>query len=151
LHHLPPGPPPTRTRSSLQVPSGASAPGKEPCPAVDDSSPRRATPAIPGYEITGELGRGGMGVVYEARDLHLNRRVALKMILAGDHADSEAIIRFLGEAEAVAQLRHPNIVQIYGTGGHEGRTYFALEYVEGGNLAQRLDGTPWPQREAARL
>src|SRR3954471_13440999 len=77
----------------------------------DDSPPPSSPavrPAIPGYEILGELGRGGMGVVYRARELRLNRVVALKMILAGDHAAPEAAVRFLGEAESVARLHHPN-------------------------------------------
>ena len=92
-----------------------------------------------------------MGVVYKARQVRLNRLVALKMILAGDHAGPEAAVRFLAEAEAVARLQHPHIVQIYAIGEHDGRPYFALEYVDGGSLADRLDGTPWPPREAARL
>jgi WD40 repeat protein/tRNA A-37 threonylcarbamoyl transferase component Bud32 len=108
-------------------------------------------PAVPGYEILGELGRGGMGVVYKARQVRLNRPCALKMILAGDYASSEANARFLAEAETVARLRHPNIVQIHHIGDHDGRTYFELEFLEGGSLADRLDGTPWPPRAAASL
>jgi WD40 repeat protein/tetratricopeptide (TPR) repeat protein len=111
----------------------------------------RARPNIPGYEILDELGRGGMGVVYRARQVRLRRPCAVKMILAGDHADADSSLRFLAEAETIARLRHPNIVQIYSLGDHEGRPYFELEYVEGGSLAGRLDGTPWPPREAARL
>ena len=72
------------------------------------------------------------------------------MILAGEHAGPEVCARFLAEAEAVARLQHPNIVQIYEVGEHDGRPYFALEFVDGGSLADRLDGTPWPAREAAR-
>jgi serine/threonine-protein kinase len=112
---------------------------------------RAARPGPPGYEVLEELGRGGMGVVYKARHLRLNRVVALKMILAGDLAGPEALVRFLHEAEVVARLRHPNIVQIHGVGEHEGRPYVELEYVEGGGLDRRLDGTPRPAREAARL
>jgi tetratricopeptide (TPR) repeat protein/tRNA A-37 threonylcarbamoyl transferase component Bud32 len=108
-------------------------------------------PEIDGYEILGELGRGGMGVVYKARQVRLNRVVALKMILAGDHASPEAGVRFLAEAEAVARLHHPHIVQIYSLGDHGGRPYFEMEYVAGGSLADQLDGTPRPARDAARL
>jgi WD40 repeat protein len=108
-------------------------------------------PEVPGYEMLGELSRGGMGVVHKARQIGLNRLVALKMILAGAHASKEEIARFEREAEAVARLQHPNIVQIHEVGEHAGRPFFSLEYVEGGNLAQRLDGTPWPARRAAEL
>ncbi len=108
-------------------------------------------PSVAGYEVLGELGRGGMGVVYKARQVRLNRLVALKMILAGDHAGPEAALRFLAEAEAVARLHHPHIVQVFAFGECDGRPYFEMEYVDGGNLAERLDGTPRPAREAARL
>src|SRR4051812_19033921 len=108
-------------------------------------------PVIPGYRVEGELGRGGMGVVYRARQVRLNRPVALKMILAGRHAGAEAAARFLAEAEAVAQLQHPNIVQIFHIDEHDGFPYFEMEYVGGGSLAERLDGIPRPPREAARL
>ena len=114
-------------------------------------SPPRALPSVPGYEVLGELGRGGMGVIYRARQVRLNRPCALKMILAGDYAGAEAVVRFLAEAEAVARLRHPNVVQVYSLGDHQGRPFVELEYVEGGSLAARLDGTPRPPREAARL
>jgi eukaryotic-like serine/threonine-protein kinase len=106
---------------------------------------------VPGYEILRELGRGGMGVVYKARELRLDRIVALKMILAGAHAHPKSALRFLNEAEVIARLRHPNIVQIYGLGDHEGRPFVELEYVEGGSLAESLDGTPWPAVRAAGL
>jgi len=106
---------------------------------------------ITGYEILGILGRGGMGVVYKARQLGLNRIVALKMILAGNQATAEDIARFQIEAQAVAQLQHPNIVAIYEIGQQDGYPFFSLEYCEGGSLQQRLDGTPMPPREAAAL
>ena len=111
----------------------------------------RAVPAIAGYEILGELGRGGMGVVYRARQVRLNRPCVLKMILGGAHAGAEATARFLAEAEAVARLQHPNIVQIHHIGEADGLPFFELEYVDGGSLDRRLDGTPWPARRAAEL
>jgi serine/threonine-protein kinase len=99
-------------------------------------------PQIPGYEVEAVLGRGGMGIVYKARHVRLNRSVALKMMLAGAYAGSEERRRFLREAEAVAGLRHANIVQVHDMGEHDGRPYFTMEYVEGGSLAQKLMGTP---------
>jgi WD40 repeat protein/tRNA A-37 threonylcarbamoyl transferase component Bud32 len=111
----------------------------------------RAFPDIPGYEILGELGRGGMGVVYKVRPSRLNRVVALKMILAGDHASPETVKRFLAEAEAVALLQSPNVVQIFHIDECGGRPYFVMEYVSGGSLSSRLDGTPRASEEAVGL
>jgi WD40 repeat protein len=108
-------------------------------------------PEIPGCEILSELGRGGMGVVYLARQVRLNRLCALKIALPDKHAGAVARARFLAEAEMIARLRHPNIVQIYGLGEHEGLAYFEMEYLEGGSLAGRLDGTPWAPERAARM
>ena len=115
------------------------------------SAPRDVIPSIPGYEIRSELGRGGMGVVYKARQIRLNRLCALKMLLLGEHTGAESRVRFLAEAETIAKLRHPNVVQIYGLGDHNGRPYFEMEYIEGGSLANRLDGTPWAPGPAARM
>src|SRR5262249_52443465 len=108
-------------------------------------------PRVPGYQIISELGHGGMGVVYQARQLSLTRLVALKMIASDDHADPTAQARFRTEAVAVARLQHPNIIHIYEVGEHAGRAFLALEYVEGGSLAQKVAGTPQPEREAAQL
>jgi eukaryotic-like serine/threonine-protein kinase len=108
-------------------------------------------PLVPGYEILQEVGRGGMGVVYKARQLSLNRPVALKMILAGPHAGITERDRFRREAEAVAALQNPHIVQIFEIGEANGHLYLALEFVDGGSLAQHLGGTPWSARDAAEL
>jgi serine/threonine protein kinase len=119
-------------------------------PTSDDPA-NTTPPQIPGYSILDVLGRGGMGVVYKARDLQRNRLVALKMILVGAHAGKQERSRFWGEAQAIARLRHPNIVELYEMGECEGRPFFSLELVETGSLAGQLDGGPWPARKAARL
>jgi serine/threonine protein kinase len=117
--------------------------------------PQTAAPAglpdIAGYEVLGEIGRGGMGVVYQARHRALRRLVALKMILAGPYATPEEVRRLQVEAEAIARVQHPNIVQIYEVGVHDGRPYLALEYVDGERLDRRIAGTPQPARPAAQL
>ena len=107
-------------------------------------------PDIPGYELEAEIGRGGMGVVYRARQLGLNRIVALKTIVAAEHASSEQRSRFRTEAEAVARLQHPNIIQIHEIGQHNGLPFFSMEFVAGGSLAEHLARDPQPAEEAAR-
>ena len=118
--------------------------------AIGTAGPRHM-PVIPGYEIEELLGRGGMGVVYRARHLTLKRDVAVKMILAGDLATPEQCDRFRSEAEAVARLQHPNIVQIYEVGTVHGVPFAALELVTGGTLAERLSAAPPPRATAAAL
>src|SRR5262245_54964759 len=103
------------------------------------------------YEIEGELGRGGMGIVYRAKHRGLNRLVALKMILSGEHAGSDEVARFRIEAEAIARLKHPNIVQVYDIRQQDGQAYFSLEFCGGGSLSSRLRGKPLVPKEAARV
>jgi tetratricopeptide (TPR) repeat protein len=123
-----------------------------PCDAPTLREPEQvALPQIPGYEVEAVLGRGGMGIVFRARHLRLNRTVALKMLLAGAYAGPKERERFLREAEAVAGLRHPNIVQVHDLREHDGRPYFTMEYVEGGSLVQKLEGTPRCVGEGAAL
>lgn len=108
-------------------------------------------PTLPGYEVLSLLGRGGMGVVYKARHLKLNRVVALKMIRAKVEAEQSEIDRFRTEAEAVARLQHPHIVQIHEIGELHGLPYFSLEFCAGGTLEDQLNGTPWQPKAAAAL
>jgi serine/threonine protein kinase len=110
-----------------------------------------AWPEVPGYAVLGQVSQGGMGVVYKALDTRLKRLVALKMIRDGAHARPDMIARFRAEAAAVAQLRHPHIVQIHEVGEHNGHNYLTLEFVNGPTLAQRLAGTPQPSLPAAQL
>src|SRR5439155_18662365 len=120
-------------------------------PPVAHASGSPGAIVVPGYEIVREVGRGGMGVVYEARQVGLNRTVALKMILGGGHASSAELERFRTGAEVIACLQHPNIVQIHDTGHADGLPYFSLELCPGGSLDRQLDGTPWEPRKAAGL
>ena len=119
--------------------------------AAPTSAQVGGTAAVPGYEIMDVLGRGGMGVVYQARHIKLDRVVALKMILAGGHAGEADLARFKTEAESVARLQHPHIVQIFEVGEHGGLPFFSLEYCPGGSLDKKLNGTPLPPKEAATL
>jgi WD40 repeat protein len=147
---------PAKPTEDGKAPDG-STPSARPDPLA---SPRAGTrsppsdanlPGIPGYEILHELGRGGMGVVYQARHLRLKRLVALKMILAGSQAGEKELERFRVEAEAVARVQHPNIVQIYEVGEAEGRPFFALEFVDGGSLSEKLKDSRLSPRKAAEL
>ncbi len=127
-----------------------------PSPASPGSMPHVASavlnadlPTIPGYEVQTILGHGGMGVVYRARQVNLNRDVAIKMLLAGPYASQVERLRFAREAEAIARLQHPQIVQIYDVGEVSGRPFYAMELVEGGTLAKQLADKPVSVRDAA--
>jgi serine/threonine protein kinase len=138
---------PAQRPEEADRPTGDSTHAADPTPVAVVSEP----PVVPGFEILGELGRGGMGVVYKARQVALQRNVALKMVLNGAHAGPKELARFRAEAAVIARLQHPNIVQIYDVGEAAGRPYFALEFVAGGSLAQHLHGTPQPMRPAAQM
>jgi hypothetical protein len=153
---------PARPQANAAPETAPPSPGGDPNRTVTQHGPVRppsATPedldsvrrGIPGYEILGELGRGGMGVVYKARHLALNRLVALKMILSGAHAGPTALARFRTEAEAAAQVQHPNFVQIYEVGEYDGLPFFSLEFVDGRSLAEVIGGKPQPPRQAAEM
>ncbi len=115
------------------------------------SSDPPVLPTVPGYEVEAVLGRGGMGIVFRARHLELNRPVALKMVLAGAYAGPAERECLRREAKTIAALRHPHIVPVYDVGEADGRPYFTMELMDGGSLAQRLTGTPLPAKEAAAL
>jgi serine/threonine protein kinase len=117
--------------------------------AAAKSAPRM--PRVAGYEILEQIGQGGMGVVFKALQLRLNRIVALKMILAGARAGEREMQRFFKEAQAAAQLAHPNIVQVYEFGEQDECPYLTMEYVAGGSLSQKLKGSPLNSGDAARL
>ena len=130
MSHAPPDEPrpssDTATVSLATAPPTAAAEQATLPPAACDSIPEAVRVTIPGHEILGELGRGGIGVVYKARQAHLNRVVAVKVVLAGGHASADELARFRAEAEAVARMQHPNIVQIFETGQQDGLPYFTL-------------------------
>lgn len=98
-------------------------------------------PEVPGYELLGELGRGGMGVVYKARQISLNRVVALKMLPGASYAEAHERVRFLAEAELVAAVRHGHVVQVFDFGECGGRPYFAMEHLGGGSLVELIRKT----------
>jgi hypothetical protein len=119
--------------------------------ADDRSARHEALPTLPGYEIFRELGRGGMGVVYQARQIGLDRLVALKVLLGGRYASASSRARFKAEVESIARLQHPNLIQVFEVGEHEGHTYFSMEFVGGGNLEERFGSGPQRAHEAAEL
>jgi serine/threonine protein kinase len=139
--------PACREELLVRLPPGTTGPTPPPV----DPTPSGLPPlGIPGYELLGELGRGGMGVVYKAHQVGLGRTVALKMILAGEQSD-EALVRFQREARALARFDHPNIVEVFDAAVFQGCPYYTAEFMEGGSLADRLKGGPWPVVEAATL
>jgi WD40 repeat protein len=143
----PTGSPDDPTRS-LPGTGGASRATTGVVPVPPHAVPTSFADAPPGYEIRGELGRGGMGVVYEARQIGLNRVVALKMILQAN-APRAAVARFWAEAEVVAAVRHPHVVQVFELGEHAGRPFMAMEFAAGGSLADRLRDRPLTPASAA--
>ncbi|MBX3746642.1 MAG: protein kinase [Verrucomicrobiae bacterium] len=127
----------------------AQAGAAKPAPAAPP--PEVAPRWLGGYELLGEIARGGMGVVYRARQTALDRLVAVKVILAGEFADTEQRAQFFHEAQAAARLQHPNIIAIHEVGEHEGRLYFSMDYAQAGNLATQVAGQPFAARRAATL
>ncbi|MFY7951957.1 MAG: protein kinase domain-containing protein, partial [Armatimonadaceae bacterium] len=114
--------------------------------------PRDRLPHVPGYAFECELGRGGMGVVYRAKQERLNRTVAVKMLLHPDGGDASDLLRFRSEAEAVAAIAHPHVVKVFESGQADGRPYFAMEHLPGGTLHARVKANgPFPPDEAAVL
>src|SRR5262245_18308920 len=113
-------------------------PNEMPTLSSGPPGPPGGVPTLPGYEILGEVGRGGMGVVYRARDVRLNRVVAVKMILGGGHAGADELARFRREAESIARLHSPHIVTVHAIDEHDGWPFLSLEFCDGGTLSERL-------------
>jgi tetratricopeptide (TPR) repeat protein/tRNA A-37 threonylcarbamoyl transferase component Bud32 len=146
---LPAGPKPPSNNDEKTAVLGSGR--RPPRPREDLDIPGFCFPCVPGYDVLGELGRGGMGIVYKARQARPNRLVALKMLPAGDPATAEARARLRAEAELVAGLQHPNIVQVYEVGECQGRPFIAFEYIDGGCLADQMAGQPQPPAAAAAV
>jgi serine/threonine protein kinase len=154
------------SRMPVDLPTMDSTPGHQPSsaemPTFDSAvSARSPAASLSGgnhniryfgdYELLDEIARGGMGVVYKARQVNLKRVVALKMILAGQLASEPDVKRFYQEAEAAANLNHPGIVPIYEIGQHGGQHFFSMAFIEGDSLSKRVADGPLPPREAADL
>ena len=120
-------------------------------PSDEEPGPDEPLPSFPGHETLNQIGRGGMGAVYRARDLVLERIVAIKTIAEGRFAGPDQRERFRAEARAIARLHHPNIIAIHAIGEHDRQPFLTLEFAEGGSLATRLAVTPMAPREAAAL
>ena len=120
---------------------------------ASDNLPMRvgSQPVIPGYKIIRELGRGGMGVVYEACQERLNRLVAIKVLLGGQYATVTSKARFKAEVDAIGRMQHPNLIQVFDVGEYDGRVYYSMEYLAGGSLEDRIGNVPLPPRKAAEL
>ena len=142
---------PGQREQILQLVAGSPTLSVVPTLPPPGTSSDASLPSLPGYEIIDLLGRGGMGVVYQARQTRFGRRVALKMIRDVSLAGPEGRVRFRAEAQALARLQHPNIVQVFEGDEQGGSPYFSLELVEGGNLARRFNHKPQLPREAAAL
>jgi WD40 repeat protein/predicted Ser/Thr protein kinase len=140
-----------RTGAETLRPSSQTDAGGGPPPGGRPAAGAEELPRLAGYEVIGELGRGGMGVVYLAVQVSLDRMVAIKMAAGGGHAGPEEVARFRAEAEAIARLQHPNIVQIFEVGEYDGRPFYSMEFIDGVTLAATIDGTPRPPAEAARM